>query len=497
MIPARAFLVPYTRGNGVLVVDPAGEARKPDADARASAERMSKIVWPHWNVSANLAAFAPDALDFAVSAFWPMQADPVLTWSRIKVGGCLALWVADGIPALAAMEDVGTRSGQGWDLVEDDPAPDGRLLVFRKRADAALKAIPWRRKHRSVLVVRLGAIGDQIMASSILPGLKAQGWHVTWNSQPPSVDVLTHEPLIDQFWTQDIGQVPGDLLDAYYKALGTRFDRVINLCESVEALCLALPGRVSYDYDEATRRVLFARNYVETTHLIAQVPFVPRPRFVPTEAEAARAAAIRKEIGRPLVYWAIAGSGVHKVWPYTARAVVRLLNDTDCAVLVAGSEREAGATSAIGEAASIWASPKHAGRIIDGPRSGLTLRQSLAMALHSDVVVGPETGALNAVSHEPMPKVLMLSHSTVENLSRDWINTVSLVGEKPPACYPCHRMHPTWETCNRVTLPSGPGGAACAHAISTEQVVEAVKAALRQVERAPFIVYGGEAREAA
>jgi len=38
-----------------------------------------------------------------------------------------------------------------------------------------------------------------------------------------------------------------------------------------------------------------------------------------------------------------------------------------------------------------------------------------------------------------MPKVVMLSHSSAENLTRDWINTAAL--EAPVACHPCHRIH--------------------------------------------------------
>ncbi|MBK8772499.1 MAG: hypothetical protein IPM06_19035 [Rhizobiales bacterium] len=38
-----------------------------------------------------------------------------------------------------------------------------------------------------------------------------------------------------------------------------------------------------------------------------------------------------------------------------------------------------------------------------------------------------------------MPKVVMFSHSSNENLTRDWINTAAL--EAPVARHPCHRIH--------------------------------------------------------
>src|SRR3990167_2442854 len=49
---------------------------------------------------------------------------------------------------------------------------------------------------------------------------------------------------------------------------------------------------------------------------------------------------------------------------------------------------------------------------------------------------------------EPMPKIVFLSHSSHENLTRDWANTFALFSTKTK-CYPCHRMHYTWEHCMR------------------------------------------------
>jgi hypothetical protein len=61
------------------------------------------------------------------------------------------------------------------------------------------------------------------------------------------------------------------------------------------------------------------------------------------------------------------------------------------------------------------------------------------MAKECDIVIGPETGVLSAVAMEPMKKIVFLSHSSVENLTRDWVNTVSLYSKNTP-CYPCHKL---------------------------------------------------------
>ena len=57
-----------------------------------------------------------------------------------------------------------------------------------------------------------------------------------------------------------------------------------------------------------------------------------------------------------------------------------------------------------------------------------------------------------------MPKMLFLSHSTVENLSRDWVNCSSLWspsttcpgrGSVPGEVLACHKMLPSFEGCRR------------------------------------------------
>jgi hypothetical protein len=55
-----------------------------------------------------------------------------------------------------------------------------------------------------------------------------------------------------------------------------------------------------------------------------------------------------------------------------------------------------------------------------------------------------------------MPKIVFLSHSTHENLTRDWINTVALhapdihcPGRGRNEAQACHQMHFSFEHCKR------------------------------------------------
>ncbi len=67
------------------------------------------------------------------------------------------------------------------------------------------------------------------------------------------------------------------------------------------------------------------------------------------------------------------------------------------------------------------------------------LRMSMALALTADAVVCTESVFANVVAMEDMPKVVLLSHSSHENLTRDWSNTAAL--QAPVTCFPCHRIH--------------------------------------------------------
>ena len=85
-------------------------------------------------------------------------------------------------------------------------------------------------------------------------------------------------------------------------------------------------------------------------------------------------------------------------------------------------------------------------------------------------MVGPETGVLNAASTLKCHKTVMLSHSSHENLSKHWKNTTALGPEDyPDYCFPCHKMHYGFSTCNR---DKETGGAMCAAKINPQNVVE-------------------------
>jgi ADP-heptose:LPS heptosyltransferase/predicted SAM-dependent methyltransferase len=348
--------------------------------------------------------------------------------------------------------DLMKRTGGAWDLVDFQKRAEGveysLFFVFRKVGSghhfSTLKKKP---KPKTAGLVRYGAFGDLLQCSSVAAGLKAQGYEVTLYTSPPGHEVILHDPNIDHFYLQDKDQVPNHLLGEFWKYHAAKYDKWVNLSESVECTFLSVPGKTPHTWPPAARHALMNHNYLEMQHRIAGVPHVPRVRFFPTPEERAWAQKERQRLGGgPLILWALAGSSVHKTWAGLDASLASILLDFPQAqiVLVGGPDArllEQG-----------WECEPRVHR-----RSGVwSIRQTMAFLETIDVAIGPETGVMNAVSDTPVEKVVLLSHSTHENLTRDWVNTAAIAsvnttcpGRGSNEAPACHMMHYTWEFCRQ------------------------------------------------
>lgn len=343
------------------------------------------------------------------------------------------------------------RKAGSWDLIDYQHRSEDReyshLFVF-KRVSAG-QHTSWKKRVRppkTAAVVRYGAFGDNLQASSVVKGLKDQGYHVTYYGSPPGLDVLTHDPHIDAFVIQDKDQVPNQALGEYWAYIAKKYDRFVNLSESIENTLLSTPGRIQHTWPPALRHQHMNRNYLELQHAIAQVPHLPQVRFYATDLEKAAARREKTKLGGFVVVWSLAGSSGHKTWPFMDQVIAGLMIDfPDVKVVLIGNE--AGKILEQG-----WENEK---RVIR--QSGRwSIREALAFADIADLVIGPETGVMNAVAQRPMPKVVFLSHSTHENLTRDWVNTHVLAspathcpGRGENAAPACHQLHYNWAFCKQ------------------------------------------------
>jgi ADP-heptose:LPS heptosyltransferase/predicted SAM-dependent methyltransferase len=372
---------------------------------------------------------------------------------------------------VSAMQEI----ADGWDLVRNEERDMDReysfFQVYKKLSTKRTRLFSARssRPDKTVAVVRYGAFGDLLIASSVLAGLKTQGFHTTLYSSPPGIDVVLHDPHIDRLYIQDKDQVPNANLGEFWAHEKKKYNRWVNLSESIEGCFLAMHDRIQTQWPKAVRHQMMNYNYLEFAHSIAQVPHNPRVMFYETEDERQWARYMKKKMGSgPVFLYATAGSSVHKTWAGMDSIIARiLLTYRDAKVILTGGE-----LSKILEAG--W---ENEPRVLK-TCGKWTIRESLAIAkLCADVVIGPETGILNAVSCMPnIAKILLLSHSTHENLSRDWVNTQAIAPDASVAdCYPCHMLHYNWVNCRK---HEESGTALCQWSIQVDTVWEAVKRAM-------------------
>lgn len=417
--------------------------------------------------------FASASLDFVFSSHLLEHIEDYKSalkewWRVLKLGGCMVLYLPhkmfypnigqvganpthfhDFMPEdiVNTMKDIG-----GWDLerCEDRNGDDeySMLLVFRKAKGMAQSYSHKDPKPttKTVLVCRFGAYGDLMQASSVLAGLKQQGYHVTLMASKPGVDILTNDPNIDKFMLLDKDQVPNSDLGAFWAHCKTKYDKFVNLSESVEGTWLALPGRTQQGWSPMVRHKNMNMNYLEFQHDLADLPHVPQVKFFPTLDEKAWSCQQRSRMGKFVILWALAGSSVHKTWADLDGIIASVMTThAEVDVVLCG-----GMSEQLLEAG--WENE---------PRVHLrcnkwSIRQTLTFLDQADLVIGPETGVLNAASCMPVPKICFLSHSSVENLTRDWVNTVSLVskgtrcqGRDSDEVTACHILHYGWTNCTK------------------------------------------------
>ena len=452
----------------------------------------------------NLDVFASRSMDFVFSShLLEHLVDPITAlrewWRILRPGGYMVLYLPHedlyprvGTPGANAdhkhdlseekviswMQQVG-----GWDLeVCDRRAEEDEysfLMVFRKGERKGFTYSHLEPKpEKTVCVVRYGAFGDLMMSASVWAGLKKQGYHVTVFASPPGADVITNDPNIDRLVLFDKDQVPnGDLVN-FWDYQRKKFDKFVNLSESVEGTFLAMPGRIQHTWPADVRHSMMNRNYLEFAHALAGVPHEPAVRFYPTAEERAWARKTRERMSASMVVmWSLAGSSVHKTWggldniiasimlQYKDAHVV-LVGGPECAMLEAGWENEKRVHCTSGK----WG-----------------IRQSLAFIEECDLVVGPETGVLNAACNSDVSKVVFLSHSTHENLTRDWKNVISISSENTTcpgrganAAPACHQLHYGWTHCKK---DEETGTAQCQADITVEEVWKEVDWVLQAIEK--------------
>ena len=432
----------------------------------------------------SLALFADGMFDYLFSShFLEHVENPAAVladwWKKIKVGVVLILYLPhkafypncgqpganpdhkhDFLPAdiTAMMKKLG-----GWALLENEERGDETFgyeysffQVYRKRADQHQIDVTGRpKREKTAAVVRSGNFGDALWASSVCAGLKREGYHVTAYVEALGEEVLRHDPNVDRIVVLDRNAMPlGEWLK-FFTHERSRYTRWINLIQTGETEILKTAEQASFHWPAELRRRLCDRNYVELMHDVAEIPYVLAQRFYPTDGERAWAKKGRAEFAGRVVVLVNGGSTIPKWWPY-APAFAALLAELGIHVVVVGDLK--GLDYPVSDRIHVLGT------------GTWSIRESITFAMQADAVIGQETGLMNALALEAVPKVVMLSHSSAKNLTRDWKAVRTLAGAV--GCYPCHQIHFTHEHCPQDEATKA---AKCQAAIPVEAAMEALR----------------------
>lgn len=339
------------------------------------------------------------------------------------------------------------RLKKGFEILKKVCA-DGRIAFPRKK-----------KTDKECLVIRYGAYGDAIWATTFLPLLKRDGYHIVYNTTPYSHQVLMNNPYIDEFLIQEKNAIPNLDLGPYWKEISKGFEKVINLSQSVEHSLLKVEGRDEYKWTHARRHAECNVNYYDKTLEVAGYKDTKGRNgelyFTPLEEQLAKTF---RENHKDyfLILWSLSGSSFHKIYPWTEYVAGEILRKhEDVKIITVGDE-----ICRLLE----W---QHS-RALN--KSGIfTIRQSMILTKYCDLVIGTETGILNASGCFNTPKIVFLSHSSPENLCKYWKNSTPLWNSRC-VCQPCHRLIYS-NSCPKGERKLAPE---CMENLKPERVIEAI-----------------------
>lgn len=321
---------------------------------------------------------------------------------------------------------------------------------------------------KKAIVIRYGGFGDVAIATPVYRLLKAQGYHVSANITPDGIAVLENNPYVDEMLVQDRDIVPNQMLDDLFAEYAKKYDRVVNLCESIEKTLLFEKKHPEYSLTKEERHEIANVNYSDRTMEMAGFPDRGlRPELYISEGEDVLCRMFKKKHeGTFNILVQLSGSSWHKLTPWAEDVIDEIVETMpDAKVFLTGGEN----VRIIG-----WEDKRVLNRI------GMwTMRQTAIITKYMDLVLSPETGVLNCAGAFSTPKIGLLTHSSIENLTKYFLNDYSI--EANVKCSPCHKLVHSIDECPRgekYLLPI-----CCEEGFTKERIMEKV-----------YEVYGNWAR---
>jgi len=284
---------------------------------------------------------------------------------------------------------------------------------------------------KRALITRCGAFGDMIILTPVFRKLKELGYKTYIHTGDRGIQILKNNPHVDEVIRYDKEGVDNPNIQEDWDIVKKRINPewYKNFSESIE-INVALHARSPlYIYPKEQRAKKCDKNYYDETAKWAGLDLLRDGKILPelyfTESELKEAEKyVRKNMFN--VLWCLSGSGNNKAYPWVDYVMGEILkNNKDIHFITIGDERC---------------------QLIEGLKdknitnlSGvITYRTSMALTRKCELVVSPDTGVLHAAGSCSVPKIGILGHSTIENITKYFVNDYTLEADKQLCeCSPC------------------------------------------------------------
>jgi ADP-heptose:LPS heptosyltransferase len=347
-------------------------------------------------------------------------------------------------------------------------------------------------------IARFGGIGDNLMAASVLPML-AQRFRVDVMTNHEYGVVFDNNPWASKITKVRNEDIPHDGMSNWQDWFAKRareYEHFWNVSHTCENLLALHSSQTAFYWPNGWRRKHCGKSYIEAIADVVDVPYqFGNPLFYPTDEELEKAAETKKKVGEKVIGWCVAGSRLDKYHPLSPIIIGRILREIGLPVIMFGAsqremevvkatmehvERANGSIAGLHEARTTYDAGDKGVLLADDripeKRTDWPIRRSLTQIMTCDLIIGPDTGLMWASAFERVPKIVLLSHASQENITKYWPQTVSLhADQKRVDCWPCHLLHDTVEFCRS---NKNHDGAACISDLSAEMILDAIRTLL-------------------
>jgi len=289
---------------------------------------------------------------------------------------------------------------------------------------------PSRGAEMRILISRLGAFGDSIILSSVIHKLKSQGHEIILHTGSRGVKIFKDSLDVDELIAYKDNSVPNNELVEYLESFKEKVEADIHIdyTGSIENSLALHPNQPEYSYPRDQRAMLCDKSYYEEAFNWADVEYERsdlKPHIDYTKSTEKKA----KSYIRPdsfNILWVMSGSGGNKAYPFTEYVIGEILNKyKNVHIITVGDYR-------------CKLLESHENEYITNLSGETDILTSMCLTKHVDLVISPDTGVLHASGQFNTPKIGLLGHTSIKNITSTFDNDHSI--QANCNCAPCYRL---------------------------------------------------------